>query len=215
MNEQYDSIKNKCPHCDRNSVALKYILEEVDNFYIVCDANPLIEGHILIIPKEHISCVGSFSSQLFNEYSEIHVKVSKFMEFNYVTYAVFEHGIIGQTVFHAHVHLLPFTGTIHDIIPNTDQTHEIATLGDIRYYYVIYKKYLFIQVNNNYFIVNNELGRPRFFRDRFAELLNVSERGNWKKVREQKEIVTSMEKDISSLQKKWNDYKKYLLDNSV
>ncbi len=38
--------KEQCAHC-KNGIGLKYVLNSSKNFWIVCDAHPLIEGHIL------------------------------------------------------------------------------------------------------------------------------------------------------------------------
>ena len=48
------------PHCDRNGFAFSHPLEETDSFLVVCDVHPLMEGHILIIPKEHLPLQRSF-----------------------------------------------------------------------------------------------------------------------------------------------------------
>jgi len=67
MSEDFseENIKKDCPYCDINSSALRYILEKTKYFYVVCDHNPLIEGHILIISKKHSACVGELRGLCF------------------------------------------------------------------------------------------------------------------------------------------------------
>ena len=172
-----EHIKKYCPFDDSNNIAFTYLLEETADFKIVCDYNPLKEGHILIIPKEHIPSIGEYPDQLFNNFLKVYQKVSKFILSNYGSLSTFEHGKIGQTVFHSHVHLLPFNGNSIDIIPEgKDYIEEIKNLDDLRGK----KEYLFFSINDKKWIVNTEIGVPRFFRDRFANAIGEPERGNWK-----------------------------------
>lgn len=103
-------IREHCPHCDPASQAFLDALEETANFRVVCDHHPLVEGHILIIPKQHLSSAGEYPGPVFQEFLSLYGKTSEFIRQNYGTVSGFEHGKIGQTVFHSHVHLLPFDG---------------------------------------------------------------------------------------------------------
>ena len=104
-------------------IGLTHPLFADDSFLIVCDVHPLIEGHILIIPKKHISCMGALDKLQFELYEKIYDKVNRFIRKKYGAVGAFEHGITGQTVFHAHTHVLPFARSIDEVIPEkkTDQ----------------------------------------------------------------------------------------------
>lgn len=195
-----------CHHCSRNSLALKYLLAEDDLFYVVCDANPLIEGHILIIPKEHIPCVGAFSDKFLERFVHWRYKVTRFLKLKYLKYAAFEHGIIGQTVFHAHVHFLPAAANLTDIVPEKEGTFQIHSLNDLSDIYLIHKKYLFLEINGKYYIVNSHLGTPGLFRHRFASFFNVPQRGDWKIIRSNQNMVRRIEREIKSLTQKWQNF---------
>jgi len=190
---------SECDHCNRSSQAYRYPLLETHNFTIVCDAHPLIEGHILIIPKDHISCVGSFSSKLYSEFIELYKKCSHFIKEIYGYVSSFEHGVMGQTVFHAHVHLLPFIGNPERIVPEgSKKLFNLSNISEVKKFYEKEKKFSWV--------VDTSIGAPRFFRDRFAKALCVPERGNWKTMSEDIQYMKKVEKENTSVVDKWNIY---------
>jgi len=195
-----------CPHCEIDSFALIHPLEETKNFWIVCDAHPLVEGHILIIPKNHISCIGKYNEKLFNEFLLLYKKVYDFVIKTYGSVCVFEHGIIGQTVFHSHVHFLSFNGKEEQIIPEGKSflfpLEKIHNLKDI---FIKNNQYLFFSIEDRMWTVDCKIGKPRFFRDRFANALNVSERGNWREMEENKVLMKKANKEINNLEKLWKN----------
>lgn len=87
------------------------IVYEDDNFIGFLDANPIIEGHTLVIPKKHFKTLLDMPSSLGNEMLEAIKKVTlklikdgKAEGFN-VLMNNFE--ISGQVVPHAHIHIFP------------------------------------------------------------------------------------------------------------
>ena len=197
-----------CPHCDPSSFALERTVLATSNFSIVCDAHPLVEGHILIIPKRHISCAGAFSQDLFEEFLSHFQPVSTFISDTYGTVSSFEHGVIGQTVFHAHVHVLPYNGEPTDIVPEGMKYLRVFPVGQLRKAYKKEGKYLFLSIGNRSWIVNSGLGQPRFFRDRFAQVLGVRERGDWKSMHNNAALMQKVTKENESVQVKWKKWSK-------
>jgi len=128
-----ERINKDCPHCDPKSFALTNKLEETERFWIVCDVHLLTEGHILIVPKKHISCMGNYPNEYYKEFLEHHKKISSFILKTYGSLAVFEHGKIGQTVYHSHVHYFPYIGNEYKIIPEGEKyLIPIDSLDDLK-----------------------------------------------------------------------------------
>lgn len=198
-------INEKCPHCT-GGIGLQQPLYQDDRFWIVCDIHPLTEGHILIIPKEHISCIGVLNDKDFNNYKKLHSKVLDFINKEYGDAGIFEHGIVGQTVFHTHAHFLPFWRTEKEIVPERNSMRAISKLDSIKDEFKKQGKYLFIGLNKKKWLVKTNIGYPRIFRDRFANLLNATERSNWKMARNNQKLMKNFAKDIQHLEKKWNKY---------
>ena len=204
-------IKENCPHCDPTSFALKYPLEERDNFRVVCDVHPLIEGHILIIPKRHLSCIGEYPQVFFEEFVKLFEKFSKFLKQIYNSVSSFEHGKIGQTVFHSHIHLLPFDGIPSQIVPEGKEN--LTAFSDFSYLKKVYDKlgkYLYFSIGDKRWIVETKLAAPRFFRDRFAKALSAPQRGNWKLMDADEKIMLEANKEIVNLRKNWELFSKSL-----
>lgn len=199
-----EEIKKNCPHCDLKSQAFNYFLEKTNNFNIVCDAHPLIEGHILIIPKRHVTCIAEYFDKEFKEFIHLNDKVSKFLikEYNFIS--SFEHGIFGQTVFHSHVHYLPFQGKPTDIVPEgSNKLTELSNLIELKDFYNKDNGYLFFSIANKKWCVDIDISAPRFFRDRFANALNRTERGNWKTMQINKKLMDKAIKENQLVIKKW------------
>ena len=174
-------IRDHCPHCDYNGWAFKYILTKSLYFNILCDVHPLVEGHLLIIPKRHTSCAGEYTAEEWEDFKKVYQQICRWVYNKYGSVATFEHGKIGQTVFHSHVHVLPFQGEIEQIVPegkeNLQSMQKIEELIDL---FQREGQYLFFSINQQKWIVDTSLGFPRFFRDRFARALGCHQRADWK-----------------------------------
>ncbi|MFZ5845012.1 MAG: HIT domain-containing protein [Patescibacteria group bacterium] len=203
MSRSKSNVKD-CPHCDLQSFALEHPLFTTENFLVVCDVHPLVEGHLLIIPRKHISCVGEYSEAMFLEFKDLYSQFSYFVKDAYGAVSSFEHGIAGQTVFHAHTHILPYAGDLLSIIPEgKEKTRAIKDISELRDIYRNEGEYLFFSIDNNYWLVDTNLAVPRFFRGRFARALGVPERGNWKEVRQNKQLMARISAEITNLEEKW------------
>lgn len=86
------------------------IIEESKNFIAFPDANPIIKGHTLIVPKKHFVNLMDLPSDLGSELVDVVKRVAekklreKFEGFNLIMNN-FE--AAGQVVRHAHLHLIP------------------------------------------------------------------------------------------------------------
>ncbi len=203
-----ENIEKNCPHCNRESFAFKHPLEETQNFLIICDAHPLVEGHILIVPKDHYSCIGEYPDSIFKEFKEVYDRVSAFIKENYRFVCSFEHGKIGQTVFHSHVHLLPCNCRANEIVPEgSEKLIRIKVFEDLIEAFDKDGQYLFFSIEDDKWLVDCSIGAPRFFRDRFAKVLKVPKRANWKEIHSSKDMMLDAERENSALIQKWNNNK--------
>lgn len=197
-----------CIHCDEKSFALENPLETTDHFRIVADVHPLTEGHLLIIPKDHITCAGAFPQELFTEFVGLYEKFSRFIKKTYGEVSSFEHGITGQTVFHAHVHILPFAGKPADIVPEGAKTlFPIKSIRELPDVFERDGRYLFFSIGEHPFLVDTAISVPRFFRDRFAKALGVPETGNWKTMKNTQELMARAKAQITSLVGRFHKYR--------
>ena len=199
-----ENIRAHCPHCDPASDAFRDLLKETDQFRIVCDVHPIIEGHSLIIPKKHVSCVGEYDDALFQEFSDHYDAVSAFVRKHYGSVSTFEHGKIGQSVFHSHVHILPFKGEPTAIVPEgLEHCTPLSKIEDLRSLYLRQGQYLFFSIENRKWTVDTALAAPRFFRDRFAAALGRPERGDWKEMHVNTELMAAGKTENTRMKSLW------------
>ena len=202
-------METNCPHCDSESFAYKHILHESEHFHILCDVHPIVEGHLLIIPKEHISCTGELAPQKFQEFVELYEQSRHFIQETYGHVSTFEHGKIGQTVFHAHVHIFPFEGKPEQIVPEgSSYFYPLTGIHELPEIFSRDGQYLFFSIGNRPWAVDTSLGAPRFFRDRFAAALGSPERGNWKTMRKNAMLMAKAEEEISRTKERWRKREK-------
>jgi len=93
--------------CQINQKLRKQIIDQSTHFFLIHDGYPLLEGHLLLVPKKHLDCYLNLDKKLINEFLAFKEKIIQFLRKAYQEPVIFEHGIIGQTVFHAHLHFLP------------------------------------------------------------------------------------------------------------
>ncbi len=202
-----DEIKKNCPHCDPNSFALRFPLKNTDNFWVVLDVHPLIKGHILIIPKQHLSCIGEYPENIYQEFLLLFNTFYFFVKQTYGSVSTFEHGKIGQTVFHSHIHILPFNGQPTQIVPEGERY--LTPFDDFKMLksaYIKDGKYLYFSIDNQKWLVDTTLGAPRFFRDRFAQVLGVPNRGNWKEMDKDKSLMDQVIREMRMVQNEWEQH---------
>src|SRR6266581_4048181 len=111
-----EANKNHCTFCKRTEIS--YILKETPNFLLAADHAPLVEGHILIIPKQHFACYGEVPAKLDAELYSLKHEVQRFFTRYYAPTVFWEHGIFKQTVFHAHLHCFPWGISRYDLEEN-------------------------------------------------------------------------------------------------
>ncbi len=116
-NGKYDSLDAEvsnmhCAFCNRDDIS--YIFKETPNFLLAADHAPLVEGHLLIIPKQHYTCYGDVPAAMDDELLTLKHEVQQFFTRFYAPAVFWEHGIFRQTVFHAHLHCFPWGATGYD-----------------------------------------------------------------------------------------------------
>ena len=98
------------------------VLFESANFVAVPTLGALIEGWLLLVPRDHHLCIGSFSPDLLAEFQEFREEVHSALTSIYGSVVTFEHGPArtgqpaGCGVDHAHLHLVPWRGLFGDTI---------------------------------------------------------------------------------------------------
>lgn len=99
-----------CPFCGLASREPERIILETEDACIIPTLGQITEtgGYTLVVPKEHVKCLGAMSQTEARIFAGTVRRVEEAIEKEYaLPVLMFEHGIVGQTVLHAHLHLLP------------------------------------------------------------------------------------------------------------
>lgn len=134
----------RCPFCDRTSVEI--VLAESEHFVVLADNAPLLEGHLLIVPREHYACLGAIPAALDDELLALKEQTVRFCAAIYRPATFFEHGVFGQSVPHAHLHAVPLGQTglgVHDLaVPEGQVAYSPA---DVRAWYEGQGHYFYLE----------------------------------------------------------------------
>ncbi len=190
-------MENGCVFCDPEKMKERLIWENAD-WSVVATLGQIVGGYVLIIPKAHIPCLGALplGGAMANLVTTIY-SAARALNLEYVhddspgavsRILMFEHGIVGQTVKHAHLHLLPVKVDLTPKIVADFPTVDIDNLSDSdSYLQDVYasrqEPYLFWTTpNGDSMICWNPPAPSMYLRLITAELLGFPERGNWREM---------------------------------
>ncbi len=83
-----------------------YKVAENDDFIAILDIFPLVEGHVLVIPKKEIDNIFDLEPEKLQQLFSFSKTIAKAIEASYDCKKV-GMAVIGLEVPHAHIHLLP------------------------------------------------------------------------------------------------------------
>lgn len=140
-------MADNCPFCDRRQFEER-LIAEVDGFYIIATLGQITDGgYVLVFPIEHIICMGALSREQASKVNELASKVCRVLTQEYelkqsrdslYPVTLFEHGIVGQTVKHAHLHFLP---TVLDLTPRIQSDFPESQIIQLEYVRHLQKLY--------------------------------------------------------------------------
>ncbi len=135
----------ECVFCSRHEQP--GALFEAPHLYVMPDKYPLIPGHTLIIAKAHLPCWAAAAPDLLRELEEAARTVRRFLSQAYAPgVLVWENGIAGQSVYHAHLHLLPVR--IASVPQGLDECVDVAPVhcwADVTAYLARYGAYRYAE----------------------------------------------------------------------
>jgi diadenosine tetraphosphate (Ap4A) HIT family hydrolase len=120
-----------CAFCDRTQFEER-LVGESKNFWIIATFGQISDGgYLLLVPKRHVLCLGLIEEHELKEMEKLQIRVCEAVTEEYGTppHIVFEHGIVGQTIRHAHLHLIPELGVIAEKIYKDFSGSEFHTLS--------------------------------------------------------------------------------------
>jgi diadenosine tetraphosphate (Ap4A) HIT family hydrolase len=145
-----------CAFC--RSEDISHICKETPHFFLAADHAPLVESHLLIIPKHHYACYGDVPAELDGELFALKHEVQQFFNRFYAPAVFWEHGIFRQTVFHAHLHCFPWGSTGYDLSEGL-HTMLVHSQEDVRRWYRTQGHYFYMEDRSGGLLFEPEMER--------------------------------------------------------
>ena len=120
-----------CPFCTIDP-DINLILHQGHEFLAMADYAPQAEAHVLIIPRRHLPHLAAMSPKLDEEFASLKERFGAFVLECYGELTYWENGVFGQSVPHAHQHVMSIS---FDTNLYADEGLPFATPADLRALY--------------------------------------------------------------------------------
>ncbi|MGD2035663.1 MAG: HIT family protein [Bacteroidales bacterium] len=101
----------ECPFCEDS--VIKAVFAESQNFMAVYNLAPVLPGHSIVIPKDHLTSILDLPDNMLSEMMAFSRKVTmlllKVFDAEAFDWSVQDKEAAGQTVAHLHMHIVPRT----------------------------------------------------------------------------------------------------------
>ena len=173
----FDIEMKECLFCQFDELKPD-ILWKSKNFFVKVGVGILAPGHIMVVPKKHISCFAELPSGLIKEFMSIKEDAFNKVKHNFSEPILYEHGIYGQSIPHAHMHLVPSKNEFYDlqnIKENIFKSLKSTRIDDMLQIAGVFKKegsYFYLEQNGSKWVIHtqgHEKGKFTF-RKEFARL---------------------------------------------
>jgi ATP adenylyltransferase len=174
-----------------NKEIFNEILFETKNFKVIPSLGSLVEGWLLIVPKDYYLCFGKIKSKELNdELNYLIDHVTQIIKNEYGNYIIFEHGpieeltLVGCGVDYAHIHIVPIEldlSTINSISKSSWNWDAASGIEDSISFHDNGIPYIYFQDNfGSKYIGTSSKIPSQFFRRIISDILGVPEKFNWK-----------------------------------
>ena len=100
--------KEGCIFCDKNNISTEFVYED-DQVMAFLDFDPINEGHVLLVPKEHYLDVDEMPDELLSHLMLVSKKIAKAIKETYSPdgYSIMQNGGEFNDIGHYHLHIFP------------------------------------------------------------------------------------------------------------
>lgn len=154
-----------CSFCRSRSIEPLAVAETL-GFWLVADRFPLREGHLLLIPRQHIACFGALSEEVEAEFLGLKAQAGEFLEQRYGSPLFFEHGTGVGPKRHAHLHAVAGSPGTFEQVAVRREGQPAPTLADVRAWYASRGPYLYYEEGGQGHLLSPKGARPGYLRER-------------------------------------------------
>lgn len=199
-----EKIISDCLFCNPGSPVFSHPLDETANFRIAAHHFPLMEGHLVLIPKTHFSCMGELPDPIFSEFELIYGKIMSFLIRSYGSAACFERGKFHRTIYHSQMHFLPADICLAQILPEGPaHAAKFGWLNQLQQAFQEDDGYLFLGIGNDKWLLDPAISTPRFFRERLGNAIGKPERADWRAMGQDPILMSAGQREFEALKTRW------------
>lgn len=170
------------------------ILKETKNFVVIPTIGQIIEGYLLIIPKKHFLSFAHLPFRFYRELETLKEETKNALTTIYTEPIFYEHGAVGNSAEHAHLHAIPAEIDILQDIKRSFIPREIRNMSELKIQAEKGIPYLFYENRiGQKFIFNASAVTSQFLRQIVADKLGRSDRWNWKEYIGRQEMLSTLE----------------------
>ncbi|MDQ2932810.1 MAG: HIT domain-containing protein [bacterium] len=180
-----------CQFCDADALRSRnLILTEDLEHWTIAGKGQLTEGYVLHIPRQHVPCYGAMNEPEIEKCAHHIQKIRSVLEnvYGVNSFVMFEHGVVGQTVKHAHMHFMPGITNLNQRVWADFPLCSADTISSLVELPWLYQEknvpYLLWQdsESNKIRLLWNPPAPAQYFRKISAEKLGRSEQSDWSSV---------------------------------
>jgi histidine triad (HIT) family protein len=174
------------------------VIYQTENFFVKIGIAIVTAGHVMIIPKKHVLAIGEIEDNLVEEYIDLKNYTVDLVAKRFAEPFLIEYGNFGQSVFHAHIHVIPRSGNnyknadfFNDVMlpfceENNTVLFKINKFKQLQDYYKEYKKYTYFEDENGRYILQlkEDMKETPSYRKYFTEKFKVEGCKSWKDMTE-------------------------------
>ena len=181
------------------------ILFKSNNFFVKVGVGILAPGHVMIVPKKHISCFGELPKQLNKEFILIKNQVIDRIKSNISDPIIYEHGIYNQSISHAHLHFVPAKNeyyhlqNIKEKLFRGSKSTQISSMSQLVDIFRKEGSYIYLEEMGKKWIFHTK-GQPEgkfTFRKEFARLTGSHSIVKWQTMTEEEKLRDKMWTDLT------------------
>jgi diadenosine tetraphosphate (Ap4A) HIT family hydrolase len=196
--EVFGPGESGCVFCDRSKQPAPLL--EGRDVHLIPDLFPVVPGHLLLVSREHLPSYGAAAPQVFDELEEMAGRAIDFVHRSYgVEPLLWENGGAGQTVFHAHLHVMPVALTAIAEVIESEHMTEVSGWSEVRTHWRKRGPYHYLQFRGHRRLAEGNGQANWEFRRRLAIAAGMRYQGGvW--------VRNTTVDDVNDAISRWNEF---------
>jgi len=190
-----------CAFCDPQ--ASPGVLTENEHIRLIPDLFPVAPGHVLLVSKEHLACYGAASPAVLGDLEQLAQTAAAFVRQEYrVEPVLWENGGAGQTVFHAHLHVMPVALDAIEEVIESEHMREVSGWDDVASLWQAHGAYHYLQFQEHRRLIEGNGAMNWEFRRRVAIAAGMRFEGG-------RLVRATTDDDVRAVSARWEQYRQH------